>query len=142
MLRWGRIGSDPREERTVDIEELASRNVVSVTPGTPVRKAVDLMRQERVGSVAVVVDGAMEGIFTERDLVAAVAEFADLDREPVSSWMTPDPDTLGPETSVAEAAEWMLATGYRHLPVVNELGQLRGMVSVKDVLWAITEDAD
>jgi CBS domain-containing protein len=124
------------------IKELATGNVVSVSPGTSVRKAVELMRQERVGSVAVVVDGAMEGIFTERDLVAAVAEFADLDREPVSNWMTPDPDTLGPETPVEEAAEWMLATGYRHLPVVNELGQLQGMVSVKDVLWAVTEDAD
>lgn len=100
------------------------------------------MRQEGVGSVAVVVDGAMEGIFTERDLVSAVAEFAELDREPVSDWMTPDPDTLGPETPVEEAAEWMLATGYRHLPVVDEVGRLLGMVSVKDVLWAVTERAD
>jgi CBS domain-containing protein len=124
------------------IKELATGNVVSVSPGTSVRKAVELMRQERVGSVAVVVDGAMEGIFTERDLVAAVAEFADLDREPVSNWMTPDPDTLGPETPVEEAAEWRLATGDRHLPGVNALGQLQGMVSVKDVLWAVTEDAD
>jgi len=100
------------------------------------------MHQESVGSVAVVVDGALEGIFTERDLVAAVADFADLDREPVSSWMTPDPDTLGPDTTVEEAAEWMLATGYRHLPVVDEVGLLVGMVSVKDVLWGITERMD
>ncbi len=124
------------------IEELASKNLVSVPPDTSLRKAADLMRQERVGSVAVVVDGAMEGIFTERDLVGAVAEFAEMDREPVSNWMTPDPDTLGPETPVEEAAEWMLATGYRHLPVVDELGRLQGMVSVKDVLWAVTERTD
>ncbi|MFQ5523118.1 MAG: CBS domain-containing protein [Acidimicrobiia bacterium] len=124
------------------IDQLASRNLVSVSPDTSLRKAADLMRQEGVGSVAVVVDGAMEGIFTERDLVSAVAEFAELDREPVSDWMTPDPDTLGPETPVEEAAEWMLATGYRHLPVVDEVGRLLGMVSVKDVLWAVTERAD
>jgi CBS domain-containing protein len=40
--------------------------------------------------------------------------------------------------SVEDAADWMLATGYRHLPVVDDTGTVLGMVSIKDVLWAVT----
>jgi CBS domain-containing protein len=39
---------------------------------------------------------------------------------------------------VEEAANWMLATGYRHLPVVDG-PDLLGVISIKDVLWAISE---
>jgi CBS domain-containing protein len=39
---------------------------------------------------------------------------------------------------VEEAANWMLATGYRHLPVVDGQAVL-GVISIKDVLWAVTE---
>jgi CBS domain-containing protein len=50
--------------------------------------------------------------------------------------MTPDPDTVGPEISVDEVAQWMLAAGYRHLPVMED-GELLGIASIKDVLWAL-----
>ena len=52
--------------------------------------------------------------------------------------MTPDPDVLSPEVEVRDAADWLLATGYRHLPVV-EGGRLLGVVSIKDILWAVKE---
>jgi CBS domain-containing protein len=107
-------------------------------PAVTVRKASELMKTAEVGSIAVLVDGFLEGIFTERDVLNAVSEYADLDREPISAWMTALPDTFGPEMSVSDAADWMLATGYRHLPVVDDVGQVIGMVSIKDVLWAVT----
>jgi len=90
-------------------------------------------------TVAVEVDGALEGIFTERDLLRAVAEGADLDTEPISTWMTEYPDSFHPEMDVEEAAEWMLATGFRHLPVVDG-GDVVGVISIKDVLWALTDE--
>lgn len=121
------------------IRELVGGSVVSMSPADSVRKAAELMKETEVGSVAVAVDGALEGILTERDVLSAVAEFSDLDRDPISKWMTALPDTFGPEMGVEDAADWMLATGYRHLPVVDETGGLLGMVSIKDVLWAITD---
>jgi CBS domain-containing protein len=121
------------------IRELVGGAVVSMEPTDSVRKAAELMKDSAVGSVAVSVDGALEGILTERDVLNAVAEFADLDRDSISKWMTALPDTFGPEMSVEDAADWMLATGYRHLPVVDEVGSLLGMVSIKDVLWAVTD---
>ncbi len=121
------------------ISELVGGAVVSMAPTDTVRQAAELMKKAGVGSVAVELDEALEGILTERDVLNAVADFADLDRELISKWMTALPDTFGPEMSVEDAADWMLATGYRHLPVVADTGTVLGMVSIKDVLWAITD---
>jgi CBS domain-containing protein len=120
------------------ISELVGGAVVSMEPTDTVREAAELMKEAGVGSVAVETDGALEGILTERDVLNAVANFGDLDRELISKWMTALPDTFGPEMSVEDAADWMLATGYRHLPVVDDTGTVLGMVSIKDVLWAVT----
>ncbi|MGH8950510.1 MAG: CBS domain-containing protein [Acidimicrobiia bacterium] len=121
------------------VRELVGGDVVWVGPGATLRQAAEMMTSTEVGSVAVEVDGALEGILTERDLLRAVAEDGDLDRDPVRMWMTEYPDSFSPEMDVAEAAEWMLATGFRHLPVV-EGEEILGVISIKDVLWAITDN--
>ena len=63
---------------------------------------------------------------------------ADLDREPVSRWMSEYPDSFTPGMEVAQAANLMLAGGYRHLPIV-EGGVVLGVTSIKGVRLAITE---
>jgi len=120
------------------VRELVGGNVIWVKPDATLRQAADEMVSTSVGSVAVEVDGALEGILTERDILRAVSEDADVDREPVSSWMTEYPDTINPEVDVVEAANLMLATGFRHLPV-KDGGVVLGVISIKDVLWAITD---
>ena len=121
------------------VRDLVAGDVVWVAPEATLREGAERMVSTEVGSVAVEVDGALEGIFTERDLLRAVAEGADLDTEPISTWMTEYPDSFHPEMDVEEAAEWMLATGFRHLPVVDG-GDVVGVISIKDVLWALTDE--
>jgi CBS domain-containing protein len=120
------------------VRELVNGNVVWVAPDANLRQAALLMMSSEVGSVAIEVDGALEGILTERDILRAVSEDADLDQDRVSSWMTEYPDSFTPDMNVEEAAEWMLATGFRHLPVVDG-NEVMGVISIKDVLWAITD---
>jgi CBS domain-containing protein len=120
------------------VRELVGGNVVWVDPDATLRQAAEKMTSSDVGSVAIEVDGALEGILTERDILRAVADDADLDRDLVSAWMTEYPDSFTPEMGVEEAANWMLATGFRHLPVV-EGDEILGVISIKDVLWAVTE---
>ena len=120
------------------IRELVGGEVVEIEATRTLREAIRLMTANQVGAVAVQRNGRLAGIFTERDVLRACAEDADLDSVTVRDWMTSDPDSLDPEMNVEAAADWMLAAGYRHLPVVEGV-DLVGMVSIKDILWALTE---
>lgn len=122
----------------MEVRELLSGEVISVPSDETVRHGATTMNEAGVGSLAVIEDGELAGIFTERDILHAVASKADLDAETISRWMTDYPDSFSPEMDVREAADWMLATGYRHLPVVDN-GKLIGVASIKDVLWAVTD---
>jgi CBS domain-containing protein len=123
----------------MQVGALVGGKTVGCGPRTTVRAAARLMATEDVGSLTVTHEGALEGILTERDVLRAVAHGSDLDVETVDDWMTPEPDTVSADLNVEEAANWMLATGYRHLPVTSETGELIGVASIKDVLWALVE---
>jgi CBS domain-containing protein len=51
--------------------------------------------------------------------------------------MTRSPDVFSPDTDVYQAAEYLLETGYRHLPVVED--ELLGILSIRDVLVGIVD---
>lgn len=123
----------------MELRELISGEVESVPVGTTIADAAVRMQELGVGSLAVLDDEEFSGIFTERDILRAVATGADCEDETLGDWMTLYPDAFSPDMSVGEAADWMLAAGYRHLPVV-ENDRLIGMASIKDILWAITGD--
>lgn len=114
--------------------------IVTVTPDTPVREAVSLLAEHRIGAVPVV-SGEMDaltvlGIFSERDVIYGIAKDGDalLDR-PVESAMTAPAITVPPETSLLNALSLMTRRRIRHLPVV-ETGRLRGFVSIGDLVKA------
>ena len=127
-----------RERQLMTVRELVGGEVIWVAPEATIRSAAVSMKSNGVGSVAVEVDGALEGILTERDVLDAVADGADLDFDRVDRWMTSYPDSIDPDMQVTEAAQWMLASGYRHIPVIDG-DRILGMISIKDVLWAMTE---
>ena len=66
----------------------------------------------------------------------AMTEKLDPEEESVADWMSDTPDTFGPDVEVHEAAAWLLEMGYRHMPVMAD-GELLGIVSIRDILWAI-----
>lgn len=105
------------------------------------RDAVAHMAAQEVDCLAVADGRKLVGIFTERDLLEAVADKADLDAKPVAAYMAEAPDVMAPSVSVAEAATWLMQTGYRHLPVMDE-GELLGIVGVRDLLWALLPELD
>jgi CBS domain-containing protein len=104
----------------------------TVTPSTTVGEAVALMAQNRVGSTVVMEGTRLIGIFTERDTVRAISQSHDAPAHEVSSWMTRDPMTVGPDEDAEAALQVMLDHGFRHLPVV--LGtEVIGIVSIRDL---------
>jgi CBS domain-containing protein len=101
-----------------------------------VAEAAEALIADGVGSLAVVEGRSLVGIITERDVVRAVSEGADPEEEVVGDWMSDTPDTFAPDVEVREAAAWLLEMGYRHMPVMQD-GELLGIVSIRDILWAI-----
>jgi CBS domain-containing protein len=121
---------------TVEIRNLVGGETVACGRDVTLADAARLMMDMDVGSVAVVDGSTLLGILTERDIVRAVTEAAVLAEATTRDWMTADPDVCDPDLSVEDAARWMLSAGYRHLPV-TEGNRLLGVVSIKDVLWAL-----
>ena len=121
----------------MQVRALVGDGAYSCGPDTTVLQAAVEMHARDVGSLAVIGEGRLTGILTERDVLRAVADGADVGTQTVREWMTAQPDSVSPELDSHEAARWLLATGYRHLPVMED-GKLLGIASIKDVLWAVT----
>ena len=115
---------------------LVGGSATVIGPEATIAEAADALVEDGVGSLAVVEGRHLVGIITERDVVRAVAEGADAEEEAVSEWMSDAPDTFAPDVEVREAAAWLLEMGYRHMPVMED-GELLGIVSIRDILWAI-----
>ncbi len=122
----------------MEVKELVGGATQMCAPTTTMAAAARAMVDEGVGSLGVSGREGLAGIVTERDVLRAVAAGVDLAAEPVTAWMTPDPDRVPADMTVEDAALWMVAAGYRHLPIMEDR-DLVGIASIKDVLWAITE---
>jgi len=110
-------------------------SVVVTTPDDPVAGAAAAMVARKVGSALIMQGRFLAGILTERDVLRAAASGSDLTTSPVSAWMTKDPESASPDTTVDEAAQLMLLHGFRHLPVVEGRVVL-GVVSLRDLAGA------
>jgi CBS domain-containing protein len=121
------------------IRELMTTELITVEPSTSLAAAVTVMGIQGVGAVLVMEQGRLEGIFTERDLVRALSHDIGASSQPVTQWMTPNPVTVGPETSVERALEIMLAGNFRHLPV-TEGERVAGVVSIRDLSRATLQE--
>jgi CBS domain-containing protein len=117
------------------LREIMNTSVVTATPESTVVEASAAMVAAGVGSAVVLLGSFLAGILTERDVLRAVASGEDLCAARVSEWMTPDPQSLGPDASAEEAAQTMLLNGFRHLPVM-EGREVRGVVTLRDLFAA------
>ena len=113
------------------VADVMVKDVLTVEPTSSIGEAAEKMNAAKVGAVVVVEDFVrIVGIITERDLLRAVAQRARAAEARVRQWMTADPLTIGPETSIEDAAKIMFENNFRHLPVVKD-GRSLGIVSLR-----------
>jgi sigma-B regulation protein RsbU (phosphoserine phosphatase) len=119
-------------QRTLTVREVMQTEPVLVRPACPLRDVMEQMNRLRIGAVIVVNGGAaLEGIFTERDLLRRVVDADPGWRDrPVGEWMTSSPHTIAPDVGWEEAVALMGQHRVRHLPVV-ESGRVIGIVSTR-----------
>ncbi|MEX0978419.1 MAG: CBS domain-containing protein [Pirellulales bacterium] len=122
------------------IAVLVPKEPITVAPTTPVGEVVRLMAKRRIGCVVVADEDRPMGIFSERDALRKIdTDAPDVTARPVSEFMTPNPQTLVADAKIAFAVQRMDVGGYRHLPIVDDRGELVGIISARDILRHLTE---
>jgi len=107
-----------------------------------VLQTVCAMVERNIGSVPVVHNGKLVGIFSERDLMRrVVAEGRDCSSTCLAEVMTDDPLTVGTTEDLGNCMALMRRHGFRHLPVCHD-GQLVGIVSLRDILLHDLDEKD
>ncbi|MBI4798854.1 MAG: CBS domain-containing protein [Desulfarculus sp.] len=140
-------------------KDIMTPDPLTVTPQTGITAAAQLLLDKRINGLPVVdASGRLLGILCQSDLIAEqkklpipsfftlldglipLTSLKHMEREvekivaaTVASAMTPDPVTIGPETTIEEVAALMVDKNFHTLPVV-EGGRLVGVVGKEDVL--------
>jgi CBS domain-containing protein len=123
------------------ILESKERDLVVIAPKATVFDAVELMCDSRVGALLVMDDRSLVGIFSERDLMMRVV-LAGLNpaRTRVVDVMTRSVMCVAQNAAPTDVMAVMTDQRIRHLPVVDEVGRVVGIVSIGDLVrWTIRE---
>lgn len=104
-----------------------------IGPQETARRASELLSGYRAGALVVMADNILLGILSERDIVARlVAKGLSPEETQVTDIMTPNPDTITAEDSLAHAYQKMLDNKYRHLPVMED-GAVIGLIAIRNI---------
>lgn len=116
------------------------RQVHAVRPDQTVFEALKLMAEMNVGSMAVVENGKLVGIITERHYAREIVlKGRTSPTTRVSDVMSRKVFYVRPEQTVEEGMAIMTAEAVRHLPVL-ENGRLAGIVSIGDMVKSVIGD--
>jgi CBS domain-containing protein len=143
---------------TARVRDVMSKDVVSVTPSTPVRQVVELTLGKTYRAVPVLENGRPVGIITSSDVVhrgglgVRLDLLASLDKPALhdtlqklseqnrtaADVMTRDPVTVNASAPLPAAAETMVRRRLKRVPVIDDAGALVGMLSRVDLLRTAT----
>lgn len=124
----------------MEVRKIMTADPVSVEPDTTLEEIASLMKEQDIGAVPVVEDGALCGIVTDRDIVIrCIAAGQDATECTAEDVMSTDIQSLGPSASVDEVARLMGDLQIRRLPIV-EKNRLVGMVSLGDLAVKSQDD--
>lgn len=117
-------------------------NVLSTKVGTTVKEAVSLMVKNDTGCLVVIKDQNAVGIVTERDILNKItAEGVDPAKVLVEDIMSSPLVFVQTRSSISEIAEKMNTFQVRRTVVVNQNGQLAGIVGAEDLAkWLAKEN--
>jgi len=118
----------------LDILAQKGRNVLTTSPAATILKAAQYMNEFKVGCLLVLQDNQLVGLLSERDILTrVVAQRKDPATSLVADVMTKDLVVCQEQTPQDEARSVMKNRRIRHLPVVNDDGDLIGLISIGDL---------
>lgn len=125
-----------------DILKEKGHHIFAVTPDTSVYESLEKMSARNIGSILIMKDEKLLGIFTERDYLKKVVLFGRSSKTTaIKEIMTTDLVCVSPADSVDNTMAIMTKMHCRHLPVIDE-GKLVGLVSMGDIVKKKISDMD
>ena len=131
----------------MNVSQLCNRTVVTVRKTDEIPVAARLMREKHVGFLVVAeadfAGGTQRpiGVLTDRDIVVAVvAQNVNPRTLTAGDVMSRNPVVVELGDSIAAAVQEMRRIGVRRMPVVGSLGELVGVLSLDDVLDALSNE--
>ncbi|MBN1934337.1 MAG: CBS domain-containing protein [Anaerolineae bacterium] len=123
------------------VEEVMTRNVITVTPQTSMREFEAILRERRISGVPVVEGERLAGVISLADLIEAL-ETGEMERT-VGELMTRDPEVLHPSEMVIQAIRKLEKTNFGRFPVVRRsTGNLVGILTRGDVIRGTLKQLD
>ena len=114
--------------------------IFSITKGTTVFQALELMAEKNIGAVLVLEDEELIGIFSERDYARKVILMGRASRDTlIGDVMTDKVITVETDQKIEDCMQIMSDKHIRHLPV-NRNGELVGIISINDIVSAIIRE--
>jgi CBS domain-containing protein len=120
-----------------DILKAKGHDVWSVESSASVYDAVHLLAEKAIGALAVIDDGNLIGIISERDYARLIIlKGKSSEDTPVRDIMTSDVITGSPSDEIEKCMSLMTEKRIRHLPIIDD-GELIGMISLGDLVRAV-----
>jgi CBS domain-containing protein len=123
--------------REWSIQDLMTPAPKALEATAPVREAAELMRERDIGDVVVLENNRLCGIVTDRDIVVRVlAEGSDPGMVTVGEICSRELTTVPPTASIDDAVRLIRQKAIRRLPVVEDNGEVLGIISIGDIAVA------
>jgi CBS domain-containing protein len=118
------------------ILQTKGRDIIGIADSATLGEAAHILAQHHVGALVIQDSGgALAGIFSERDLVRAVAEDGPLAlSRAIAGYMSRQVTTCNESDTMEALMEMMTRGRFRHVPVLDERQRLAGMISIGDVV--------
>ncbi|HET7045178.1 MAG TPA: CBS domain-containing protein [Gaiellaceae bacterium] len=122
----------------MSVSDAMAARLTTSEPGERVQTAIARMLEDEVASVAVVEEGRLVGIFTERDVLRLAGDGSPFGNLPLREVMTTELVTVAPDDDLVAAARLMQERRIRHLPVIQD-GKVLGILGIREVLRTLVE---
>lgn len=122
------------------IYQLITPKCVTTHPDVSIKQAIAIMQENKSGYIVVAENNRCVGMFTETDVARKVLGNKDVNwNAPIREFMTANPYVLSPNDPVAKAIDLMGDNRFYHVPLVDQNGNLSGVLSVRTLIRFLAE---
>ncbi len=124
------------------VKEYMTAKPIALNPDEDVTKAFNTLLENRVRQAPVVDNGELVGMVSDRDLRMAMVQNLKMNKLTVGFIMTKDPVTVTEDCKMTDASKILGVGKFNAIPVIEETGKLKGIISTTDIIKCFLENTE